>query len=132
MKGAEILKQDIGKNLIACFVLLLTLKTAGARQMECSYDFATALIVKTLTETDGGNTVSSRYYTTISPVGGEEMWIGKETWPTKSQIGMPYKKMWEKLYSHPDKYINEIAYIDFEKVNLHVMQAPGSYLENLA
>ena len=39
--------------------------------------------------------------------------------------------MWKKLFSQYGHWGNEIAHINFEKVKHHVMQFPGSYLENL-
>ncbi|WP_368188140.1 hypothetical protein [Aestuariibius sp. HNIBRBA575] len=118
--------------VLATFAITLPMPVLS-RQMECSYDFvthATTLKLDDLNEPRGS--IFYSYNHSISPTGGEEMYLFTEDNPDELQGAGQMKFIMENLYFDPTATISAIEYIDFEVPTLKQFQAPAAYFEQSA
>ena len=126
------LKLGLFKSIFLFLLTIGVLPTViDARQLECSYDYATHKTVLKISETD--NELGDLEYTFHHELGlgGNDMWIFDEKPPTEAKKSSePYAKMWGDLFRGSDKYFPDVVYINFETAKFHQIQAIDGYLKN--
>jgi len=112
-------------------VIGLAASVIEARQLECSFDYATHKEVKTISETNNNNGDLDYTYHYEFGSGGKEMWSYDEEPPTSEiKSSKPYVNMWSNMFRRDYKYFSSIVYINFETVKFHEIQAIDAYLKD--
>lgn len=112
-------------------VCLVLVATPGlARKMECSYDYITHVTTMQLDDHDATNgAISYSYAHSISPVGGEEMFLFSERDPAQLRGAGQLKFIVDKLFFDPLAMPSAIEFVDFERPALKQFQFPNAFLE---
>lgn len=117
---------------IAVFAICVVLSaTPGfARQMECSYDYITHVTTLQLDDLGAANrSISYSFEHSISPKGGEEMFLFSGRDPALLRGTGQLEFIMEKLFFDPLTTISAIEFVDFDRPTLKQLQAPATYLE---
>ena len=117
--------------LLFLLIVFISAKPMSARQMECHHDFITHLT--TLYFTDHGSEDGSIFYRfvhSVSPTGGEDMFIFDGRDLSALQGGGEKKHIMGHLFFDPSQLISSIDKIDFDLPAYRQLQFPESYFEN--
>lgn len=126
------LPNNTGLQVLSAFVFitLLVPTPAFSRKMECSYDFITH--VTTLHLDDKGRPNGSISYElehSISPIGGEEMFLFSKGEPSQLKGTGLFQYIEEKVFFDPRSAPSSILFVDFGRPTLKALQFPASVLE---
>lgn len=98
--------------------------------MEYSYDYVTHVKTIKLDDLDvPEGTISYNFNHSISPTGGEEMYVFSERDSGEPQGAGQLKFIMENLYFNPLGTISAVEFVDFGVPTLKQLQAPAAYLE---
>lgn len=124
-------KTKVLRDLAALTIFLVLSATSGlARQMECSYDYSTHVTTLKLDDLGEANaSISYSFVHSISPTGGEEMFLFSESDPALLEGTGRLEFIMEKLFVDPLATISAIEFVDFDRPTLKQLQAPSTYLE---
>ncbi len=120
---------------IAAFAICAVLSaTPGlARQIECSYDYITHVTTLQLDDLDAAKSSISYSFThSISPKGGEEMFVFSGSDPALLEGVGQLNFIAEKLFFNSQGTVSAIEFVDFDRPTLKQFQAPAAYLEQSA
>ena len=118
-----------------CFVALaasiLLFPTSGmARQMMCFYDYITHLTTYEIDDQgveDGP--IAYRYTHTVSPIGGEDMFLFKEAESSEREGAGQLEFIMERLYFDPSELVKSIVFVDFARPAFKELQFPDVLME---
>ena len=122
----------VGAQCVAVlYVCAISVPTPiSAREMECSYDYVTHVTTIKINDTDAADrTLFYSFNHSISPTGGEEMYIFSERDPVELRGTGQMKFIMENLYFDPVGAISAIEFIDFSIPTLKQLQAPAAYIK---
>jgi len=98
--------------------------------MECTYDYITHVTTLQLEDRgEPGSPISYSLVHSVSPTGGEEMFLFSDTDPARLRNAGQFEFIMEQLYFNPLATISAIAFIDCERPTLKQLQAPAEFLE---
>jgi hypothetical protein len=98
--------------------------------MECSYDYVTHVTTLILDDVDApdGN-ISYSYTHSISPTGGEEMYLFSDRDPDELRGNRHLKFIMENLYFDPHDLVSAVVFVDFNVPTLKELQLPAFHIE---
>jgi hypothetical protein len=117
---------------IAAFAICVVLAPTPslARQMECSYDYTTHVTTLQLDDLGATNgSISYSFTHSISPTGGEEMFLFRGSDPARLRGTGQLEFIVEKLFFDPQETPSAIEFVDFDRPTLKEFQFPAAYLE---
>lgn len=104
--------------------------SAQAQEMECSYDYithTTTLRLEHMGDTNGS--ISYSFVHSVSPSGGEEMFLFSESDPAELRGEGRLEFIMSKLHYNPEELPESIEFIDFERPAMKQFQFPSHHLE---
>ncbi len=102
------------------FVGVITATQAHAKILECSYDYVTHLTTFTIEEGRSSTDLTISYEHSISPLGGQEMYLFKDSDEARLTGTANWHHIHGKLFQAED--FPSIQMVDFEQVKLIEVQ----------